>query len=124
MKNITRKALVAAIDAKKCRNFKDQAIKDVAFMILANVDDFSGVETREQLHSVLLNGAKSWKEYVYGGSLLCYNGQIAELLFPENNRQMALNRGSEYLLDKLTEAAERARDVITTAAFHGTRYWS
>ena len=39
-----------------------------------------GVDFPKQLKKLLLNGAKNWKEYSYGGCALCYDWEIAKTL--------------------------------------------
>ena len=57
-------------EKEKARSAWSQGVIQYAFDILDNIDD---VEVTEKN---LLNGAKDWKEYSYGGSALIYDVDI------------------------------------------------
>lgn len=64
---------------KKARSKWSKAVLQDAQELLKNVlewiEDEEEVEINEKL---LLNGARNWKDYSWGGSALIYNGEIAE----------------------------------------------
>ena len=63
--------LIETISARKARSAWDKAKNAYALELL---DDAEGGFTSADL----LNGAKNWSEFSYGGSSLIYDGDIAE----------------------------------------------
>ena len=76
------------IEARKTRSAWDKGVKNYAVEMIKELEEnISGgyfkaenIADRNALKAQLLNGAKSWSEYSYGGSALIYNGDIAERL--------------------------------------------
>lgn len=75
-------AIKNAIEARKTRSAWSKGVKDFAIDLLENIRDLNGreVETRKELETALLNGARNWSEYSWGGCYLIYNGDIAAAL--------------------------------------------
>lgn len=71
-----------AIETRKTRSAWSKGVNDFALDLLENIRDLNGreVETRKELETALLNGARDWREYSWGGCSLIYNGDIAERL--------------------------------------------
>ncbi len=69
-----------AIEARKTRSAWSKGINRYALDLLNNIRDLNEVETRKELETALLNGARNWSEYSWGGCALIYNGDIAEAL--------------------------------------------
>lgn len=71
-----------AIETRKTRSAWSKGITTYAIDLLDNIRDLNGreVETRKALETALLNGARDWREYSWGGCSLIYNGDIAAAL--------------------------------------------
>ena len=75
------------IEALPARSAWSRAKKEYAGELLDNLREHaayaasngepSPLESRETVRAALLNGARDWKEYSYGGCSLIYNGDIA-----------------------------------------------
>ena len=80
MKNRTMRTSViyAIISTEKYRSAWDKGVQEYASEILWNLD--APYLSTETLEGTLLNGAKDWKQYSYGGCALIYDGDIAERL--------------------------------------------
>ena len=75
------------IEALPARSAWSRAKKEYAVELLDNLraaaayaaenGEPSPLESRETVRAALLNGARDWKEYSYGGCSLIYNGDIA-----------------------------------------------
>ena len=69
-----KKEIEKALEKEKARSAWSKGVIQYAFDILYNMDD---VEVTEKN---LLNGAKDWKEYSYGGCALIYDVDICHRL--------------------------------------------
>lgn len=69
--------LVALKDSKKRLSCWKKGVFEYAILLL---DEAEKVLTYENCKQVLLNGAKDWKEYSYGGCALVYDEDIAKAL--------------------------------------------
>ena len=83
--NEARKALEKATTAE--RSAWGRGVAQYALDLLDTLEDWSeynnGAEipnNRAKIKEIVLNGARNWKEYSWGGCSLCYNGQIAKRL--------------------------------------------
>lgn len=77
---MTKKEIMNALDARfnKARSAWERGVIQYAEELL---DFFDGDElTKEDLLRGLLNGAKDWKEYSYGGLSFIYDSDICERL--------------------------------------------
>ena len=93
---INLEAIKNAIETRKTRSAWDKGVTLYAIDLLANIRDLNGseVETRKGLETDLLNGARNWSEYSYGGCALIYDGDIAaRLCSPSEFRR---TRGGEW----------------------------
>jgi hypothetical protein len=130
MKNAEFIAQVCAIlNGRKCRSAWDRGVMQYAEELTAELDEHmrSGYITQEQLatadgrKTALLNGAKDWNQYSYGGGALIYDYEIAERLC--NQSELKKTRGGERnpnsretWLDcqarALGQAAARVREAV------------
>lgn len=67
-------AIAAKIQAARPRGAWNKAVQAYALELLEEVEDHAAPITA----AALLNGARTWQEYSYGGSALIYNADIAE----------------------------------------------
>lgn len=68
-----------------------------------------GPEDAAQFREWLLNGARDWSEYSYGGSSLVYNGDIAErLCTPSELRKTRYGARNPNLAETWLDAQARA----------------
>jgi hypothetical protein len=74
---VGNRALLARIESKKAHGAWRKGVKQYAMELVESAE----VElTRDNLKSVLLNGAETWGQYSYGGCSLIYDADIAERL--------------------------------------------
>lgn len=130
MKNAEFIAQVRAIlNGKKYRSAWDRGVMQYAEELTAELaENINGgyitlaqLATAEGRKAALLNGAKDWSQYSYGGSALIYDYEIAERLC--NPSELKKTRGGERnpnsretWLDcqarALTQAAARVREAV------------
>lgn len=116
-----------AIENSKARSAWSKGVKDFALDLLENIRNLNGreVETRKELETALLNGARDWREYSWGGCSLIYNGDIAERLCSPSELKRCRggewrpNRREEWL-DVQARALYQAFRLICRAAEGGT----
>lgn len=77
MKVIDIKNVIESLPAE--RSAWRRGVKQYAMDLIENLPDFQDLNT-ENCREVLLNGARSWKEWAYGGCGLVYDCEIAERL--------------------------------------------
>lgn len=71
--------LMGEIESKRVRSAWDRGVKEYALELLESLADATQpICNKNDLESVLLNGASSWTEYSYGGCSLIYDCDIAE----------------------------------------------
>lgn len=77
-------AMREAIEARKERSAWGRGVQAYAVDLVDNLQERAEYEDRtqapEEVREWLLNGARSWSEYSWGGSALIYDGDIAERL--------------------------------------------
>lgn len=102
MKNAEFIAQVRAIlNGRKCRSAWDRGVMQYAKELTAELaENINGgyitlaqLATAEGRKAALLNGAKDWSQYSYGGSALIYDYEIAERLC--NPSELKRTRGGE-----------------------------
>lgn len=69
-----------AITARRARSAWDKGVTLYALDLLDNIRDLPASDSRQEIQKALLNGARDWSEYSYGGCSLIYNGEIAARL--------------------------------------------
>lgn len=69
------------IESLKVRGAWNKGIKWCALYLIEQMEEYTEVvPNRAEIESVLLNGARDWKQYSYGGCALIYDEGIAETL--------------------------------------------
>lgn len=119
--------LYKSIEAAKCGKSKWE--NGVHFLALTIVGDYEANEPGTacelgELESTLLNGAANWSQYCYGGNLLIYDQDIAELLCsPSELRRCTAKNGAlkdpnrrEIWMDVQARAAGQAWEMIRKIA--------
>ena len=105
------------LECKKTRSAWDAGVKLYAFDLLDTLEEWQTWEKRQdiptgkELETALLNGAKNWKEYSWGGCALCYNYDIAKRLCTPSELKKTYNGG------KRPNAREDWLDVQHRAIF-------
>ena len=74
-------AMREALEARKERSAWERGVQAYAVDLVDNLQDRAAYEGRtpapEEVREWLLNGARNWSEYSWGGSALIYDGDIA-----------------------------------------------
>lgn len=91
---INVEAIKNAIEARKTRSAWSKGVNRYALDLLDNIRDLPEAETRKDLETALLNGARNWSEYSWGGCSLCYNSDIAERLCTPS--ELKRTRGGDW----------------------------
>lgn len=73
----------------------------------------------DTMEEVLLNGAKDWKQYSYGGNALIYNEDIAETLCNKSELKRAYYKNGQ--IKEKANARETWLDVQARALFQACR---
>ena len=118
---INVEAIKNAIEARKTRSAWSKGVNRYALDLLDNIRDLPKAETRKDLETALLNGARNWSEYSWGGCSLIYNGDIAEALCSPS--ELKRTRGGDWRpnsreewLDVQARALYQAASLICRAA--------
>lgn len=104
-----------AIEARKTRSAWDKGVTLYALELLDNVRDLPAADNRQEIKKALLNGARDWREYSWGGCSLIYNADIAERLCSPS--ELKRTRGGEWRLNR----REEWLDVQARALFQACR---
>lgn len=121
---INLEAIKNAIEARKTRSAWDKGVNLYALELLDNIRDLPADDSRQEIQKALLNGARDWREYSWGGCSLIYNGDIAaRLCSPSEFRrtrggEWRPNRREEWL-DVQARALHQAFYLICRAAEGG-----
>lgn len=70
------------VEEHKTRSAWDRGVKDYALDLLGNLECYTGcgeIDT-DEIRITMLNGAKNWKAYSWGGCSLIYDTDIAKAL--------------------------------------------
>ena len=137
-------AAASILEARKDRSTWAKAVTIDALELLDNIDEaikamrqkyreadegsaqhvWDMLNSREQLNAAMLNGARDWSQYSWGGSALIYDGDIAERLCNPSELKKTRNgerrpNSREEWLDvqarALFQAANRAVKAIRAA---------
>lgn len=87
-------AITAAINTRKARSAWDKGVTLYALELLDNIRGLTDVATMRLLQVILLNGARDWREYSWGGCSLIYNADIAERLCSPS--ELKRRKGGEW----------------------------
>ena len=135
MNDLFYNAVADALEAAPARSAWDKGVKEYARDIWADMCGSlispeallrSGDGSRRAFREALLNGARSWKEYSYGGCALIYDGDIAGRLCTPSELRRSLggernpNR-SETWLDVQARALRSAEVVLWNACSRAYR---
>ena len=80
---MNKEATLKNLKAVKCRSAWDKGVKEYAYMLLDNIfsdRDYKAIPSFKALHEELLDGAKDWKQFSWGGCALIYDEDIADTL--------------------------------------------
>ncbi|MCQ2113311.1 MAG: hypothetical protein MJY95_08240 [Bacteroidaceae bacterium] len=112
------------VNEKKCISAWERGVKQYALDLIDDLliyDQYSEYDYTgsKQDHDLMLNGARNWKEYSYGGSSLIYDADIAERLC--NPTELKRTNGGERnpnrretWLDVQARALFQARMLLDT----------
>lgn len=106
------------LEVVKCRSAWSKGVKEYAFMLLDNIssdDDYKEIKNFISLHDALLNGAKDWRMFSYGGNALIYDVHIAKTLC--NPSELKRCKGGSLPPNK----QEQWMDVQARALFQAER---
>lgn len=83
-----------AITTRRARSAWDKGVNLYALELLDNIRNLPDTDNRQEIQKALLNGARNWSEYSWGGSALIYNADIAERLCSPS--ELKRTRGGEW----------------------------
>lgn len=125
----TTNEIRTAIESAKARSAWARGVKMYAFELLEELEeaiaggyfDESDLESPKLLERQLLNGARDWDQYSWGGCSLIYNGDIAERLCTPSELKKTRNgerrpNSREEWLDTQARALYQASAAIARAA--------
>ena len=114
----------ATITARRARSAWDKGVTLYALELLDNLRDLPAADNRQEIQKALLNGARDWREYSWGGCAMIYNGDIADRLCSPSELKRCRggewrpNRREEWL-DVQARALYQASRLICRAAEGG-----
>lgn len=131
MKTIIRKAM-DIIDSREERSAWNKGVNVYSYELLCKLLEAvkngyykpDQISSNDALRKAMLNGAKDWNQYSWGGSALIYDGDIAERLCNPSELKKTRNgerrpNSQEEWLDvqarALFQAANRAMKAIRAA---------
>ena len=91
---IDSNAIATAIKTRKTRSAWDKGVTLYALELLDNIRDLPAADSRQEIQNALLNGARDWRAYSWGGCALIYNADIAERLCSPS--ELKRTRGGEW----------------------------
>lgn len=112
---INTQQLAAAIETRKTRSAWSKGVTLYALELLDNIRDLPAADSRQEIKTALLNGARDWREYSWGGCSLIYNGDIAERLCSPS--ELKRTRGG----DRRPNSREEWLDVQARALYQAFR---
>lgn len=117
-------AMREALEASKERSAWGRGVQAYAVDLVENLQERAAYEDRtpapEEVREWLLNGARSWSEYSWGGSALIYDGDIAARLCSPSELKRTRNgerrpNGREEWLDVQARAIYQAASRVVKA---------
>lgn len=117
-------AMREALEARKERSAWERGVQAYAVDLVENLQERAAYEDRtpapEEVREWLLNGARSWSEYSFGGSALIYDRDIAERLCTPSELKRTRNgerrpNSREEWLDVQARALSQAANRVTKA---------
>lgn len=119
---VTYEQLYESVRKHKARSAWSKGVQKYAMDLIYDKQDFSEVDVPDikQFEKVLLNGARDWKEYSWGGCALIYDSEIAKALCsPSELKKVTRENGSvrkpnsrEEWLDTQARALYQAFELI------------
>ena len=82
------------ITARRARSAWDKGVTLYALELLDNLRNLPATDNRQEIQKALLNGARDWDEYSWGGCSLIYNDEIAARLCSPSELKRC--RGGEW----------------------------
>ena len=121
----TNTELTAIITAMPARSAWRRGVKEYAIEMVCNAEG-PPLSAVADLKKELLNGARTWKEYSYGGSALIYDADIAERLcspseYAKTRQGERAPNSRETWLDCQARALGRAATLIATVLKGGAK---
>lgn len=112
--------MTAIINAHKERSAWGKGVKAYALELVEDLELYAQYEgrtpaTRQECTAWLLNGAKDWKAYFWGGSSLICDWQIAKRLCTPSELKRTHNG------ERRPNSCEQGLDVQARALFQATR---
>ena len=90
---MNKETIITALESHNARSAWSKGVKSYAIDLVDGLDDCLNI-TKEKL----LNGARTWSEYSYGGCALIYDSDIAEALCSPS--ELKARRGGEWQPNK------------------------
>lgn len=112
---MTINTIRATINTRKTRSAWDKGVTLYALELLDNLRDLPAADNRQEIKKALLNGARDWREYSWGGCALIYDGDIAARLCSPSELKRC--RGGEWRPNR----RESWLDVQARALFQACR---
>ena len=117
---MNKEATLKNLKEVKCRSAWSKGVKEYAYMLLDNIfmhSDYKAINDCKSLHKELLNGAKNWHQFSWGGCALIYGGDIAESLCSPSELKKCKNgmlrqNKKEQWLDVQARALSQAENLI------------
>ena len=121
----TNTQLALEIENTPARSAWMRGVKEYAIEMVCNAEG-PPLSAATDLKKELLNGARTWKEYSYGGCALIYDADIAErLCSPSEYRKTREGERApnprETWLDVQARACGQAAALIATVAKEGAK---
>lgn len=126
----TTEEIRAALEAEKPRSAWGRGVQTYAAELLEELEeaisggyeDPANITTGAALEKALLNGARTWSDYSWGGSALIYDGDIAERLSNPSELKKTRNgerrpNSREEWLDTQARALFQASNRLRRLAF-------
>lgn len=101
-----KEKIIKELESKKVRGAWDKGVNEYAIELLEELDD-----GKEITIEALLNGARNWDEYSWGGCSLIYDSDICERLC--NNTEKKITKNGE----RRPNSKEEWLDVQARALF-------
>jgi hypothetical protein len=108
--------IITSIESENRRSAWDRAVKVYALELLEDLPKNVEYGSEESLKADLLNGARDWSQYSYGGCSLIYNEDIAERCCTPS--EFKKTRGGERRPNSREEWLDVQARALSQAARH------
>lgn len=117
--------ITTAIKTRKTHSAWDKGVTLYALELLDNLRNLPATDSRQEIKTALLNGARDWDEYSWGGCSLIYDADIAQRLCTPSEFQRRKGGNlrpnhNESWFDVQTRALYQASRLICQAVEGGT----